>query len=70
MTSDIEDRHRRMLETVLQRLADLDVEVFLVGGVLTMFLIDDIGAAPPRPTDDIDLVVTHVERVDAASANA
>jgi predicted nucleotidyltransferase len=46
-----------MLERVALRLGDLKSQVAFVGGAITGLLITDAGAPPPRPTDDIDLIV-------------
>lgn len=42
---------------VADRLGDLCDELLLVGGTAAGLLVDDPGAAPIRPTEDIDLVV-------------
>src|SRR5688500_17790831 len=48
---------------VAQRLGDLRREVVFVGGAILGLLLDDVGAAGVRPTDDLDIIVDAGSRV-------
>ncbi len=45
------------IATVARRLGDLKADVVFVGGAVLGLLLDDTGATPPRPTDDVDTIV-------------
>jgi predicted nucleotidyltransferase len=49
--------HLRPLLVVVRRLGDLRDRVVFVGGMVRGLLVTDAGAAPERPTDDVDLIV-------------
>jgi predicted nucleotidyltransferase len=49
--------HLGPLLVVVRRLGDLRDRVVFVGGMVRGLLITDAGAAPDRPTDDVDLIV-------------
>lgn len=51
------DQNLRLVEAVAARLGDLRDRVVFLGGAATGLLLTDPGAAPIRPTKDVDVIV-------------
>ncbi len=54
---------RDLVALVVEQLGSMADRVVFVGGVIRPFLTTDPAAAPPRPTDDVDLFVPHLRTV-------
>lgn len=56
-----------MLQVIATGLADLKEDVVFVGGAVAELYIQNPGAAPVRPTVDVDLIVHMVSKTELAS---
>lgn len=56
-----------MLQIIASGLAELKDEVVFVGGAVAELYVQDSGAAPVRPTIDIDLIINIVSKPEFAS---
>jgi predicted nucleotidyltransferase len=60
----MQDAFARIVEQRLQHIAPILPDVVLVGGAAVGIVLSDPGAAPARPTDDVDLVVAVDTRIE------
>ncbi|MBP9085787.1 MAG: hypothetical protein KBG15_06695, partial [Kofleriaceae bacterium] len=54
---------RDRIGAVAEVFAAVREDVVYTGGAIVQFLISDPGAAPPRPTRDIDVFITQTDRL-------